>query len=139
MKQLSIFVENETGSLSKVTGVLKDSGINIRAIASFDSPEFGILRMIVDKPGEAKNVLAEHHFIVKMTDVLGIELEDTPGGLDRVLKALAENNLNINYIYSFVLRGVKEPLMILNIDNMKEAEKLLKSQGITVVEELPVK
>ena len=69
VKQLSIFVQNEAGSLARVTGVFKENQINIRAIASFDSPEFGILRTIVDQPEAAKKVLEENHFIVRLTEI----------------------------------------------------------------------
>ncbi len=136
VKQLSVFVENERGSLAKVTEVLKESNINIRALATFDSPEFGIMRMIVDKTGEAKKALSENHFIVKLTDVLAIELQDKPGDLDRVLKLLAAAEMNVNYIYSFVLRGVKEPLMIMNLDDLEGAAKLLRENGVIVTDEI---
>lgn len=136
VKQLAVFVENETGSLSRVTEVLKDNNINIRALASFDSPEFGILRMIVDKTGEAKRILTENHFIVKLSDVLAIELQDQPGALDAVLRILATEKMNVNYIYSFVLRGVKEPLMIMNLDDCEKAAQVLRANGVTVVDEI---
>ncbi len=136
VKQLSVFVENEVGSLAKVTRVLRENNISIRAIASFDSPEFGILRLIVDKTGEAKRVLTENNFIVKLTDVLAIELVDKPGELDRVMWILADAKLEINYIYSFVLRGHKEPLMIINLDRMEEAEKVLLQNQINVTTKL---
>lgn len=134
VKQLSIFVQNEAGSLAKVTKVFKENQINIRAIATFDSPEFGILRTIVDQPEKAMQVLEENHFIVKLTNVLAIELEDKPGGLDTVLGVLAQQQLSINYIYSFVLRGVKEPLMIINLDDLEGATALLKKNGVKVVD-----
>ena len=136
VKQLSIFVQNEAGSLARVTKVFKENQINIRAIASFDSPEFGILRTIVDQPETAKKVLEENHFIVRLTDVLAIELEDKPGELDRVLSILAKENQNVNYIYSFVLRGVKEPLMIINLDNLAGATELLQKNGVKVVDSI---
>ncbi len=136
VKQLSVFVENEVGSLAKVTRVLRENNISIRAIASFDSPEFGILRLMVDKTGEAKRVLTENGFIVKLTDVVAIELVDKPGELDRVMWILADARLEINYIYSFVLRGQSEPLMLMNLDRMEEAEKVLMENGVMVTEKL---
>lgn len=133
MKQLSVFVENEIGSLSKVTSVLKENGINLRAIASFDSPEFGILRMVVDKPEYTKEVLTHNGFVVKVTEVLAIELEDKPGNLDKVLHVISEAGLSINYIYSFVIRNAKEPLMVMNLDNLEKASEILKEHGIKVI------
>lgn len=134
MQQLSVFVENKVGSLRKVTSALGENGINIRAISVFDSPEFSILRIIVDEPDNAKKILFEKGFAVKVSEVLAVELMDKPGDLDRVLALLAEHNLSINYIYSFVLRGEKAPLMVLNINDMKKAEAVLRENQICVIE-----
>lgn len=135
MKQLSVFVENEIGSLAKVTSVLRENKVNLRAIASFDSPEFGILRMVVDKPGFTKEVLTSNGFVVKVTEVLAIELEDKPGNLDNVLHIISEAGLNVNYIYSFVIRDTKAPLMVINLDNLEKAFIILKEHGIKVVDQ----
>lgn len=134
LKQLSVFVENNIGSLARVTGVFKRQGINIRAIAAFDSPDFGILRVIVDKPEAAKAVLEEKGFAVKITEVLAVELEDRPGHLDEVLSIIADNGFNLNYIYSFVLRDKKEPLMVMNTDHMAEASGVLMKHNIVIAE-----
>lgn len=132
LKQLSVFVENEIGSLGKVTTVLRENGINLRAIASFDSPEFGILRMIVDKPELTKEMLTQNGFVVKVTEAIAVELEDKPGDLDKVLHIISEEGLCINYIYSFVIRNDKAPLMVINLDDMKKATIILKEHGIKV-------
>lgn len=134
MKQLSVFVENETGSLAKITRVLRKNHINIRAISAFDSPDFGILRVIVDKPEEGKDVLSKEGFVVRKTDVVAIELKDEPGNLDHVLNIIADHNLNMNYIYSFVIRKNNEPLMVINFDDMEKAINVLKANNIMIVE-----
>jgi hypothetical protein len=136
LKQLSVFVENEIGSLGKVTTVLRENDINLRAIASFDSPEFGILRMIVDKPELTKEILTQKGFVVKITEVLAIELEDKPGDLDRVLHIIEEAEVCVNYIYSFVIRSDKAPLMVLHLDDMMKAEKIMKEHKIKVVDQV---
>ena len=134
LQQLSVFVENKIGSLAKVTTVFRENNINLKAIAAFDSPDFGILRVIVDRPEEATRLLTGNGFAVKSTEVIAVELEDKPGCLDRVLNLVAQNGLNLNYIYSFVLRGEKAPLMVMNIDNMEKAIAVLKENGIKVTE-----
>ncbi len=134
MKQLSVFMNNEIGSLAKITTVIRENGINIRAISAFDSPDFGILRVIVDKSEEAKSILASKGFAVKSTEVLAVELEDRPGALDEMLNLIASNGLNMNYIYSFVLRQNNEPLMVINVDNMEQAIHVLKENNIQVME-----
>ncbi len=135
LKQLSVFIENEIGSLAKITSVLRKNGINLRAISAFDSPEFGIMRMIVDKPQITKEILTGKGFVVRITEVLAIELEDKPGDLDRVLHIISAAGLGINYIYSFVIRSGKAPLMVINLDNMEKGGQILKANGIKVMDE----
>lgn len=136
LKQVSVFVENKPGSLMKVTKVLKENEINVRAVASFDTPEFGILRMVVDKPQEAKEMLAKEGFVVRVGDVIAVELEDRSGSLNGMLEILAGGNISISYIYSFVIRDKKEPLMVLYTKDMEQAVQLLENHGITVIDEI---
>jgi len=135
IRQLSVFVQNEIGSLAGVTSVLKDNGINLRAIASFDTPEFAILRLVVDQPEKAKELLFASGFAVKVSDAVAVELEDKPGELDGMLHAIAEAKLGINYIYSIVLRNGKAPLMIVNTDDLLKTTVILKENGYIVAEQ----
>ncbi|SFS02188.1 ACT domain-containing protein [Anaeromicropila populeti] len=133
IKQLSVFVENEVGSLAGVTAVLKENKINLKAAASFDTPEFGIMRIVVDQPEEAKAVLIQEGFVVKISEVIGVELVDQPGDLDRVLHIIADAGLCVNYIYSFVLRENNAPVMIFHVNQLKMAEEVLKNNNVKVV------
>ena len=134
MKQLSVFVENVAGSLMKVTQELVNDKINIRAISSFDTPEFGILRLIVDKPEEAVQCLKEKGFFVKTKDVIAVEIEDRMGSLNRMLGVLAEGNISISYIYSFVIRDDNAPVMVFQTEYLEEAVQILKKHGIHVID-----
>ena len=136
MKQLSIFVENKVGSLAEVTRILKEAGINLRAVASFDSPSYGILRVIVDDPEHARELLLSEKHAVKMTDVLAVELVDKPGALDGALQRLAEAGISINYVYSFVLRKEAEPLMVFHVSDMEQGRRVLQEAGLRVVDKL---
>lgn len=135
IRQLSVFVQNEIGSLAGVTSVLKDNKINLRAIASFDTPEFAILRIVVDQPEKAKEVLNAAGFAVKVSEAVAVELEDKPGVLDGMLHVIAEAGLGINYIYSIVLRSGKAPLMILNTDDLAKTSAVLREKGYLVAEQ----
>jgi len=85
VKQISVFLENTTGRLAEVTKTIADAGINLRAISIADTADFGILRIVVDKPDEGMKVLKEAEFTAKLTDVIGIILDDKPGGLKKVM------------------------------------------------------
>ena len=135
IKQLSVFVENRPGSLMQVTSALTEAHINIRAIASFDTPEFGILGLVVDKPAEAKTYLTSKGFVVRIHDVIGVELKDEKGNLNRMLSILAEGRININYIYSFVIREGRAPVMVFNTDDFEKAARVLEAAEVKVVKE----
>ena len=135
IRQLSVFVENKPGSLMDVTSKLTEAHVNIRAVATFDTPEFGILRLVVDKPAEAKGYLTERGFVVRVHEVMGVELEDKKGNLNQMLAILADGKININYIYSFVIRGEKAPVMVFNTDDFEKAAQILKEANVKIVEE----
>lgn len=135
IRQLSVFVENKPGSLMDVTSKLTEAHVNIRAVATFDTPEFGILRLVVDKPAEAKGYLTERGFVVRVHEVMGVELEDKKGNLNQMLAILAEGRINVNYIYSFVIREGKAPVMVFNTDDFEKAAQILKEANVKIVEE----
>lgn len=134
MKQISVFVENQPGSLMQVTSALSEAKINIRAIASFDTPEFGILRLVVDQPKEAKEYLTTQGFVVRVQDVIGAELKDEKGNLNQMLKILADGQISIGYIYSFVIRENKSPVMVFHSDDNEKAKAVLKEAGIPLID-----
>ncbi|CVI72129.1 ACT domain protein [Clostridiales bacterium CHKCI001] len=136
MKQLSILVVNKAGSLREASTVLSDSGVNIRAVAAFDTPEFGILRMVVDDCAKAKDVLTQKGFVVRLNDVIGIELEDKKGNLTAMLDILADANISIDFIYSFVIRENQAPVIVIHTDDLQVSASMLKDHGFKVVDEL---
>ena len=134
LKQISVFVENVAGSLMKVTKELVAEGINLRAISSFDTPEFGILRLIVDRPEETAQLLKDKGFFVQTKDVIAVEIEDRSGSLNQMLEVLAEGNISINYIYSFVIREDQAPVMVFQTEYLEEAVQILKNHGINAID-----
>lgn len=135
IQQLSVFVENQPGSIMRVTSELTDAKINIRAIASFDTPEFAILRLVVDQPERAKDDLTSKGFVVRLQKVISVELKDEKGNLNQMLEVLAKGGISINYIYSFVIRGDKAPVMVFNTDDYEKAENVLKEAGVKLIDE----
>ncbi len=102
VKQLSIFLENRKGRLLEVTEALKNADINIRALAMAESAEFGILRLVVNNPELARNILSSGGFTVRLQDVFAVEVDDTPGSFCGVVRALSNADVNIDYTYAFV-------------------------------------
>lgn len=101
-KQISVFLENKAGRLASVTRTLGDADINIRALSIADTSDFGILRVIVNDPDKAYQVLKEAGFTVSETEVVAVQVPDSPGGLATVLEQMSEDNLNIEYLYAFL-------------------------------------
>lgn len=135
IRQISVFVENQPGSMMNVTSVLTETGVNIRAISTFDTPEFGIMRLVVDDPVSAKNSLTAKGFVTRVSNVIGVELKDEQGNLNQMLKILADGKINIDYIYSFVIREGKAPVMVFHTDDFEQAEKVLEAADVKIMEE----
>ena len=135
IRQISVFVENQPGSMMNVTNVLTEAHVNIRAISTFDTPEFGIMRLGVDDPVRAKESLTSKGFVNRVSDVIGAELKDEKGNLNQMLKILADGQINVNYIYSFVIRDGKAPVMVFHTDDFEKAESVLKQADVKLVEE----
>lgn len=121
--------------MMNVTSVLTEAGVNIRAISTFDTPEFGIMRLVVDDPVSAKNSLTAKGFVTRVSDVIGVELKDEQGNLNQMLKILADGKINIDYIYSFVIREGKAPVMVFHTDDFEQAEKVLEAADVKIMEE----
>ncbi len=133
IKQISIFVENKKGRLAEITKTLAQNNIDISALSIADTTEFGILRLIVNKPELAEKVLKEKGFAVKATEVIAISVENKPGGLSIALEKLDEEHISIEYMYAFVGERTKEALVTLRVEEINKAVKVLKEAGITVV------
>ncbi len=134
VKQISIFLENKCGRLVKVTQVLGKNQINIRALTIADTSDFGILRLIVDKPDEALDVLKKEGFMASPTDVIALEVPDTPGGLARVLEYLEAAEINIEYLYSFVEKPEQDALILMRVENNAKAVDILKAKKVKMID-----
>lgn len=105
IRQISVFVENKPGRLSAITKILKDNGINIRAISIADTKDFGILRLIVSDPDKACEKLRAEKCTVTITEVVAIEIADELGRLSSVIDILADSKVNIEYMYAFLSKS----------------------------------
>ncbi|MCD6574969.1 ACT domain-containing protein [Candidatus Aerophobetes bacterium] len=133
VKQISVFLENKIGRLAEITELLGQNKINIRALAIADTTEFGILRLIVDNPEKAQEVLEDRGFAAKQTDVIVVKVADKPGGLAGILKELKKSDLNVEYLYAFVKQSGENALVVFRIENTSEAIKVLQGMGVEII------
>ena len=132
-EQISIFLENKEGRLAEVTAILRDADVNIRALSLADTTDFGILRLIVNDNQKAEEALKREGFTVGKTNVIAVEVNDEPGGLNRVLDPLTSAGINVEYMYAFANPHGKNAIMIFRFDNLDKAIGILQENGIKVI------
>lgn len=131
--QLSVFIENKSGTLVKVLKLLKAEGIQLIASTIADTAEYGICRIICSQPVRAFEVLKAAGVAVTLTEVFAIELDDEPGRAADAIETFANEGISIAYLYSFLLGG--KGVLIFRTDNAEKAEKVIVSKGLTFVPE----
>ena len=132
LKQVSIYAENVKGKMLEITDVLMENNVNILGSVTNDSAEYGIVRMIVDNPSKAIEALTKKGIICKMTDVIGVEVKDEVGNLNRLLKALHDANINVDYLYLSFNRESGCPIMVLHTADAKEVENSISAKGFAL-------
>ena len=130
VSQISVFVENQTGRVNRLTDILEKADISIRGFSLADTADFGIARFVVDKPELALAALSDAGFLVRITELLCIELLDKPGALDHVFSVVAQADLNVEYAYSLVSTYVA-----LKVSDIRRAEEVLRGQPVRLVEQ----
>ncbi len=135
IKQLSIFVENREGTLVTITDAIAKANVDIRAMSVADTNDFGIFRLIVTDYDKAKAALDDANCFVSITEVVGVAVDDEPGGLAKVIKILADHNINIEYMYAFITISRKFAYVVLRVADNEAAEKILLEHGIKLVSE----
>ena len=133
IKQLSVFVENKEGKLREITDILAKAGIDIRALSIADTSEFGILRLIVRDPQKAKALLEKNGFVATINDVVGVEINDRPGGLAEIVRLFAERDINMEYMYAFLTRTENKAYLVVRVDDASEVENLIESEKIRIL------
>ncbi len=135
IKQISVFVENKAGRLAEITTLLAEAGVDIRALSVADTNDFGILRLIVNDPDKAEEMLKEHGYTVALTKVLAIGIHDQPGGLAAPMKTLFEHHISVEYMYAFISKSVDTAYVILRVEDNERAAQVLQESGVKLVSE----
>lgn len=133
LKQVSIFAENKKGAFQSITSILQKEGINILGSVTNDSPEYGIIRMIVSDTDKALSTLSENGYLCKATEIIGVEIADEVGSLNRILLELADGNINIDYTYLCFNRESGMPIIILHTEDIYEVQNHLSTKGFTLL------
>jgi hypothetical protein len=133
VNQLSVFLENQPGALSAPCRLLAEAGINIQTFALADTQQFGILRLIVPEWQKAKELLEKNGFVVRVTEVVALEVPDRPGGLLALLEVIEQARVNVEYVYAFTAKQDNQGLMLFRFDNPDAAIRALQANQINIV------
>lgn len=133
VKQISVFVENTAGRIAEVTRLMAENGVNLRAISVADTADFGILRLIVDNYDQAVDAFKNNGFTAKMTEVIGVEVPDTPGGLAEVLDLFDREKVNIEYLYSSLEQNVNRAIVIFKVSDVEHGLKICAQNNINTI------
>ena len=136
LKQISVFLENKPSQLLNLADVLRKNAIDMRALSLSETTDFGIARLIVDKPDNALEILKAEQYIANQTPVLAVELNDQAGGLYTILEIIAKANINLEYTYAFITRKQGTACSVLRVDATQKAEQLLAENGIRLLESI---
>jgi ACT domain-containing protein len=138
IRQLSIFIENQSGTVQKVLELMKQSRIQIMACTIADTAEYGIFRIICSEPDRACAELKDAGVAVAISNVFAIELDNQPGGAADVVGTFSRAGIGITYLYAFLLNG--RGILIFRTDKEAEAQDVIRRAGLRVVTErdLPV-
>ena len=135
IKQLSVFVENKPGKLAEFTKLLSEHGSDMRALSIAETPDFGILRVIVDDPYQTTCVLKDADYIFSITPVIAVAIPDEPGSLSRIVDILGAGGINVEYTYAFITRNKDLAYMIFRVENNEKAIDVLTKNGVKLVAE----
>ena len=136
INQLSVFLENKPGRLSEPCKTLAKAGINIATLSLADTQQFGILRFVVRDWEKAKQLLEKAGFVVKVSDMVAIEVADKPGGLAEILVTLEKARVNLDYMYGFTLKSEGKGLLAFRFDDPDRAIAALQKKRLSPVDSL---
>ena len=135
IRQLTVFLQNEKGSVVTVTDILAKNNINLRALSIAETREFGILRLIVNDTDAAEKILANEGYLIKTVEVVGVKIGDEPGDLTAALDVLDKTDINVEYLYAFMARTEKHAYVVLRVEDNSVAEKALTDAGIALIKD----
>ena len=131
--QVSVFAENKPGKLNRVTEILSTNNINIRAITISDTGDYGIIKLLIDKPTEGNECLLNAGIASTLVSIVAIIIDDTPGGLHKATSLLSSKNVNVEDAYGFTIREKNHAVFVFQVKDVLSTEKILKDAGFTII------
>ena len=138
IKQLTVFVQNQKGTVVSVTDILSKNNVNLRALSIAETQDFGILRLIVNDEKTAEKVLSDNGYLIKVIDVVGVKISDEPGKLTEALDVLDKADINVEYLYAFMARTEKHAYVVLRVEDNSVAESVLIGAGFKMISEADI-
>jgi hypothetical protein len=131
--QISVFVENKPGRIERVTEILTGAKVNIRAFTVMGTYEYGVMKFLVDKPETALEALKSQGISAQKREILAVLMDDRPGGLHRVARVFWQRKINVEDAYGFVIEDKKRAVLVVDVEKIGEAEKILREEGISTL------
>ncbi|HXL02219.1 MAG TPA: ACT domain-containing protein, partial [Candidatus Atribacteria bacterium] len=132
-RQLSIFAENKPGRIEKITRLLSQENINVRAITISSANGFGVIKILANEPQKAFDLLRDNNFPVYLQEVIAVVMNDEPGGLHRVAQTLSANQINIEDAYGFVIKSGEKAVLVIQVENQPQAHSILERNGFQLL------
>ncbi len=133
--QVSVFAENRPGKIERITAVLAKKNINIRAITISDSGDYGIIKLLLDRPEEGCEAIKEQGIAASLREIIAVRMDDKPGGLHTIASLLAAQGVNVEDAYGFMIKSNESAIFVFQVDNVKKVEKILQDAGISTLTE----
>ena len=131
--QIAVFAENRPGRIERVSRILKDAGVNIRAITIATSDSFGVIKLLVDAPDRAYQALTAAGLSAFKRKIVAVLMDDRPGGLHEVARALGAEGINIEGAYGFVVEAKKRAVLVMEVEKVPEVDGLLRERGLATL------
>ena len=133
--QVSVFAENKPGKISRITKALKKEEIDIRAITISDAGDYGIIKLLLDRPADGMDCLIAEGIAATLKDIVAIKVKDQPGGLLNISEILFEKNINVEDAYGFSIKHSDMGIFVFQVENVQGTENILRDSGFEIIED----
>ncbi len=133
INQISVFIENKPGKLAEFTDILSKNNIDMRAMSIAETPDFGVLRIIVNDSYNAACVIREAGYVFSITPVLAVAIPDEPGSLGKILNIMGQGDVNLEYLYAFTAPKKDWAYMVFRVQDNEKAIDVLSKNGVKLL------